>query len=115
MTPVTAIFEEVVEHPGHPLRVEIALELSGEAELAECESPVCSIKAGPDRVATKIMALAEAGQVCLDSGDGSLDRVIGSANRRRGAHRRTRALGATVAVTTFASSSSAFGFQALSG
>ncbi len=51
IVPTMATFlEELVLHPGHPLRVKIALELRGEAELAEEVAPGRPVEAGTRHV-----------------------------------------------------------------
>lgn len=46
VTAVVALFEQVVLEPRHPLRVEVALELGSETELAEHEAACCAIELG---------------------------------------------------------------------
>ncbi len=47
---VATVLEELALHPGHPLGVEVTLELVGKTELAEHVAPRRPIEAGPGHV-----------------------------------------------------------------
>ena len=50
VAPMAAVLELAPQHAGHPLGVEIALELGGEAELAEHEAPGGPVELGARQV-----------------------------------------------------------------
>jgi len=101
VTTVAALLEEAPLHPGHPLGVEIALELGRDAQLPEHQSPRCPVERRVRQVRDEqghVLAVELVAQVEHESGVASKARQVIDGDRCHvsAGHRRQQGL---VAVT----------------